>query len=69
MEGQYAFLDDVGEKHVVKYRASSKTGFVVDNGVPDSSLRTQYEAPLYKADPTARGRTFFEKSGSGREYK
>jgi hypothetical protein len=32
VQGQYSYVDDVGEKHDVKYKASASTGYEVTNG-------------------------------------
>lgn len=39
--GLYSFVDDVGEKHLVRYAASADTGFEVLNSVPDASRYVQ----------------------------
>lgn len=66
--GLYAYIDDVGEKHLVRYAASADTGFEVLNSVPDAARYVQYSAPLYKTSPKARGRIAYER-GPGRQYK
>lgn len=66
--GLYSFIDDVGEKHLVRYAASADRGFEVFNSVPDASRYVQYSAPLYKTSPKARGRIAYER-GPGRQYK
>lgn len=63
--GQYSYVDDVGEKHNVKYKASANTGFEVENGVPDSPQNVRYNNPLYKANPQTRGHISFEKGPQG----
>lgn len=68
-QGLYSFIDDVGEKHLVRYAASADTGFEVLNSVPDASRYVQYSAPLYKSiSPKQRGRIAYER-GPGRQYK
>lgn len=66
--GLYSFIDDVGEKHLVRYAASADRGFEVFNSVPDASKYVQYSAPLYKTSPNVRGRIAYER-GPGRQYK
>lgn len=66
--GLYSFIDDIGEKHLVRYAASANRGFEVLNAVPDASRYVRYSAPLYKTSPKARGRIAYEK-GPGRQYK
>lgn len=66
--GEYVYVDDIGEKHGVKYRAGANSGFEVENGVPDSPSSIRYNSPLYKAPPTSRGKITFER-GPDRQYK
>ncbi|KAG5678108.1 hypothetical protein PVAND_007809 [Polypedilum vanderplanki] len=66
VHGEFIYVDDAGDKHGVKYNAAAHTGFSVENGVPDSTIN--YNAPLYKTDPTARGKISFER-GPDRQYK
>lgn len=66
--GVYSFIDDVGEKHLVRYAASANRGFEVLNSVPDASRYVRYGAPLYKTIPKVRGRIAYER-GPGRQYK
>lgn len=68
VHGEFIYVDDVGEKHGVKYKAGANVGFEVENGVPDSPLNIRYNTPLYKSEPTARGRITFER-GPDRQYK
>lgn len=68
VRGLYSFIDDVGEKHLVRYAASADRGFEVLNSVPDASRYVQYSAPLYKTSPKVRGRVAYER-GPGRQYK
>jgi hypothetical protein len=68
VQGQYIYVDDVGEKHGVKYKAGANEGYSVENGVPDQPGTLNYNSPLYKTDPTARGKISFER-GPEREYK
>lgn len=68
MNGLYSFIDDVGEKHLVRYAASADRGFEVSNAVPDAARYVRYGAPLYKTSPKVRGRIAYER-GPGRQYK
>lgn len=68
VRGLYSFIDDVGEKHLVRYAASADRGFEVLNSVPDASRYVRYDAPLYKTSPKVRGRIAYER-GPGRQYK
>lgn len=68
VHGEFIYVDDVGEKHGVRYKAGANTGFEVENGVPDAPQNIRYNTPLYKAEPTARGRITFER-GPDRQYK
>lgn len=68
MGGVYSFIDDVGEKHLVRYAASAGRGFEVLNSVPDASRYVRYGAPLYKTSPKVRGRIAYER-GPGKQYK
>lgn len=68
VHGEFIYVDDVGEKHATKYTAGANTGYEVENGVPDSPSNIRYNKPLYKSDPTARGRITFER-GPDRQYK
>lgn len=65
VQGQYSYVDDVGEKHDVKYKASASTGYEVANGVPDSPQNVRYNNPLYKAHPNTRGHISFERGPQG----
>jgi Insect cuticle protein len=68
VHGEFIYVDDVGEKHGVKYNAAAHSGFTVENGVPDAPSTINYNSPLYKTDPTARGKITFER-GPDRQYK
>lgn len=68
VHGEFIYVDDVGEKHGLKYSAGANTGFEVDNGTPDAPSNIRYNTPLYKSEPTARGRITFER-GPDRQYK
>ena len=68
VQGEFIYVDDVGEKHQVKYKSGADRGFEVENGVPDSPSIIQYNNPLHKADPTSRGRITFERGPEG-QYK
>ncbi|CAD7083002.1 unnamed protein product [Hermetia illucens] len=56
VRGLYSYLDDIGERHTVRYAAGAGTGFEVLNAVPDSPANVAYGAPLYKAPKGTRGR-------------
>ena len=60
VNGQYIYVDDVGEKHNVKYSAGAGEGFNVENGVPDAAAIVRYNTPLYKADKNTRGRISYQ---------
>lgn len=66
--GLYSYIDDIGEKHSVRYAAGAGTGYEVTNAVPDSPSFVRYTAPLYKANRLARGRISYER-GPGAQYK
>uniref|UniRef100_A0A182RI83 Uncharacterized protein n=1 Tax=Anopheles funestus TaxID=62324 RepID=A0A182RI83_ANOFN len=70
VNGLYTYIDDVGEKHSVRYSAGSGTGYEVANPVPDAPNTIAYESPLYKTHKQVRGKIAFENgpSGSG-QYK
>ncbi|XP_055623475.1 uncharacterized protein LOC129766902 [Toxorhynchites rutilus septentrionalis] len=70
VNGLYSYVDDVGEKHSVRYSAGAGTGFEVANPVPDAPNTIAYESPLYKTHKQVRGKVAFESgpSGSG-QYK
>lgn len=68
VHGEFIYVDDAGDKHGVKYKAAAHTGFQVENGVPDAPSTINYNSPLYKSDPTARGKISFER-GPDRQYK
>ncbi|XP_058123902.1 uncharacterized protein LOC131281614 [Anopheles ziemanni] len=70
VNGLYTYIDDVGEKHSVRYSAGSGTGYEVANPVPDAPNTIAYESPLYKTHKQVRGKVAFESgpSGSG-QYK
>lgn len=68
VHGEFIYVDDAGDKHGVKYKAGAHAGFQVENGVPDAPSTINYNSPLYRADPTARGKISFER-GPDRQYK
>lgn len=65
VRGLYSFVDDVGEKHTVRYAAGAGTGYEVINAIPDSVFNVRYNAPLYKASRKARGRIAYERGPPG----
>lgn len=66
--GLYSYLDDVGERHSVRYAAGAGTGYQVSNAVPDTPSLVKYSAPLYKSSRGARGKVSYER-GPGGQYK
>ncbi|XP_037934156.1 uncharacterized protein LOC119668649 [Teleopsis dalmanni] len=68
VRGLYSYIDDVGERHSVRYAAGAGTGFEVSNAVPDSPSNVGYTSPLYKAPPRTRGRMTVQR-GPGGSYK
>jgi hypothetical protein len=68
VHGEFIYVDDAGDRHGVKYQAGAHSGFSVENGVPDAPATINYNSPLYKTDPTARGKISFER-GPDRQYK
>lgn len=68
VRGLYSYLDDIGERHTVRYAAGQETGFEVLNTVPDSVANVRYNAPLYKGSRQARGHSAVERGPNG-QYK
>lgn len=66
--GLYSYLDDVGERHSVRYAAGAGTGFEISNAVPDNPVNVGYSNPLYKAHPKTRGKMSVQR-GPGGTYK
>lgn len=66
--GLYSYLDDLGERHSVRYAAGAGTGYQVTNAVPDAPSLVKYSAPLYKTSLPARGKVSYER-GPGGQYK
>lgn len=66
--GLYSYLDDIGERHSVRYAAGANTGYEVSNAVPDTPSLVRYNAPLYKTNRNVRGRIAYER-GPGGQYK
>lgn len=64
----YSYLDDVGERHNVRYGAGANTGYQVSNAVPDAPAIVRYSSPLYKTNRRTRGRIAYER-GPGAQYK
>lgn len=67
VSGLYSYIDDVGERHVVRYTAGADKGFVVVNGVPDNNAADAYRLPLLKAPNWTRGKVMVTKGVNG-EY-
>ncbi|XP_073992924.1 uncharacterized protein isoform X2 [Rhodnius prolixus] len=69
VNGEYSFLDDVGQRHDVLYEAGAKTGFKVISPFPDSVPFTG--ASFYRGRPskpggkTLRGTTSIQQGGDG----
>ncbi|KAH8302109.1 hypothetical protein KR044_002788 [Drosophila immigrans] len=68
IRGLYSYVDDVGERHSVRYAAGAGTGFEVSNAVPDNPAIVGYSSPLYKAHPKTRGKMSVQR-GPGGTYK
>ncbi|KAH8257479.1 hypothetical protein KR038_010448 [Drosophila bunnanda] len=66
--GLYSYLDDVGERHSVRYAAGAGTGFEISNAVPDSPSSVAYSSPLYKSHPKTRGKMAVQRGPAG-SYK
>ncbi|KAH8379683.1 hypothetical protein KR009_006490 [Drosophila setifemur] len=66
--GLYSYLDDVGERHSVRYAAGAGTGFEISNAVPDSPSSVAYSSPLYKSHPKTRGKMSVQRGPAG-SYK
>ncbi|XP_011212953.2 uncharacterized protein LOC105232792 [Bactrocera dorsalis] len=65
IRGLYSYLDDVGERHSVRYAAGAGTGYEVLNSVPDNPASVAYAAPLYKAHSKARGKMTTQRGPNG----
>ncbi|KAL7732282.1 hypothetical protein ACLKA6_018514 [Drosophila palustris] len=68
IRGLYSYVDDVGERHSVRYAAGAGTGFEISNAVPDNPAIVGYSSPLYKSHPKARGKMSVQR-GPGGSYK
>ncbi|XP_016985181.1 fibroin heavy chain [Drosophila rhopaloa] len=68
IRGLYSYLDDVGERHSVRYAAGAGTGFEISNAVPDSPSTVAYSSPLYKSHPKTRGKMSVQRGPAG-SYK
>ncbi|KAH8366064.1 hypothetical protein KR093_008826, partial [Drosophila rubida] len=68
IRGLYSYVDDVGERHSVRYAAGAGTGFEISNAVPDNPVIVRYSSPLYKAHPKTRGKMSVQR-GPGGTYK
>ncbi|XP_030385822.1 fibroin heavy chain [Scaptodrosophila lebanonensis] len=68
IRGLYSYLDDVGERHSVRYAAGAGTGFEISNAVPDNPSSVGYSNPLYKAHPATRGKMSVQRGPAG-SYK
>ncbi|XP_017957065.1 uncharacterized protein LOC108651709 [Drosophila navojoa] len=65
IRGLYSYLDDVGERHSVRYAAGAGTGFEISNAVPDNPVSVSYSSPLYKAHPKTRGKMSVQRGPAG----
>ncbi|XP_064544526.1 fibroin heavy chain [Drosophila montana] len=65
IRGLYSYLDDVGERHSVRYAAGAGTGFEISNAVPDNPASVGYSGPLYKAHPKTRGKMSVQRGPAG----
>ncbi|KAH8406886.1 hypothetical protein KR222_010047, partial [Zaprionus bogoriensis] len=65
IRGLYSYLDDVGERHSVRYAAGAGTGFEISNAVPDNPANVGYSNPLYKAHPKTRGKMSVQRGPAG----
>lgn len=66
LNGQYTYLDDVGERHLVRYTGSAQNGFDVLNSFPDSPNNVHYSRSLYRdPNPRARGRMAMQRKNQG----
>lgn len=67
VEGVYSFVDDLGERHDVRYKAGSGTGFNVETAFPDSKPYTGlfYSGPPGKAGGKPRGRSSIQQRLDG----
>ncbi|ALC43643.1 Cpr73D, partial [Drosophila busckii] len=65
VRGLYSYLDDVGERHSVRYAAGAGTGFEISNAVPDNPISVGYANPLYKAPPRTRGKMSVQRGPAG----
>ncbi|KAH8384479.1 hypothetical protein KR200_010557 [Drosophila serrata] len=68
IRGLYSYLDDVGERHSVRYAAGAGTGFEISNAVPDTPSSVAYSSPLYKSHPKTRGKMAVQRGPAG-SYK
>lgn len=65
IRGLYSYLDDVGERHNVRYAAGAGIGYEVLNSVPDNPVSVAYDAPLFKAHPKTRGKMTTQRGPNG----
>lgn len=66
LNGMYTYVDDVGERHLVRYSGSSQNGFEVSNSFPDPPQAVHYSRSLYKdGNRQARGHMAMQRKGDG----
>lgn len=66
VRGLYSYIDDIGERHTVRYAAGKETGFEVFNAVPDTPSNVRYNSPLYTSnDRQKRGHMSVERGPPG----
>ncbi|XP_059613837.1 uncharacterized protein LOC132259982 [Phlebotomus argentipes] len=68
VKGLYSYVDDVGEKHLVRYAAGTDEGYNIINSYPDAPNFVKYSSPLYKSpNKRTRGRIAIQR-GPGGQY-
>lgn len=66
LNGQYSYVDDVGERHLVRYTGSAQNGFEISNSFPDAPNNVHYSRSLYRdGNPLARGRMSMQRKNGG----
>ncbi|GAB0100339.1 uncharacterized protein DMENIID0001_163650 [Sergentomyia squamirostris] len=66
--GLYSYVDDIGEKHLVRYAAGREEGYNVINSYPDAPNYVKYSTALYKSpSKRTRGRIAMQR-GPGGQY-
>ncbi|XP_055687446.1 uncharacterized protein LOC129792415 [Lutzomyia longipalpis] len=68
VKGLYSYVDDIGEKHLVRYAAGKEEGYNVINSYPDAPNYVKYSTALYKSpNKRTRGRIAIQR-GPGGQY-